>query len=278
MSRFPNLVSESTLIAHTIQYLQAVGGKASAVRIVDRVMKIRRPDPAIALLLVSDLVQLDKRLSLCDDLVELVDGRHDHIELSEAEFVVLDLETTGAKAPPSRVTEIGAFRVRNGEVTESFHSLVNPEMPIPAFIISLTGISDAMVADAPKFAEIADNVLDFIGESVIVAHNARFDMSFLNYEIGRIYEDSRLGNPSLCTVQLSRGLISEIENHKLKTVARYYSIDLKNHHRAAEDAHATAKIFVELLAELKTIGVNNLGEARRLSRKKSYAEPNAAAA
>ena len=177
MSRFPNLVSESTLIAHTIQYLQAVGGKASAVRIVDRVMKIRRPDPAIALLLVSDLVERDKRFSMCDDVVELVDGRHDHIELSEAEFVVLDLETTGAKPPPSRITEIGAYRVRNGEVTDSFHSLVNPEMPIPAFIISLTGISDAMVADAPKFAEIADNVLDFIGESVIVAHNARFDMS-----------------------------------------------------------------------------------------------------
>ena len=104
MSRFPNLVSESTLIAHTIQYLQAVGGKASAVRIVDRVMKIRRPDPAIALLLVSDLVERDKRFSMCDDVVELVDGRHDHIELSEAEFVVLDLETTGAKPPPSRIT------------------------------------------------------------------------------------------------------------------------------------------------------------------------------
>jgi len=278
MPPFPNLISESILITHTIQYLQAVGGRASAVRIVDRVMKIRKPDPSFALSLVADLVTHDRRLSICDDVVELADCSHDHIDLNEAEFVVLDLETTGAKAPPSRITEVGAYRVQGGEVTESFPSLVHPEMPIPPFIIGLTGINDSMVAGAPKFAEIADDVLKFIGESVIVAHNARFDLGFLNYEIGRVYEDCRLGNPSLCTVQLSRGLISEIENHKLKTVAKYYSIDLVNHHRAADDAHATAKILVNLLIELKTIGVSDLGAARRLSRKKRYVEPSAAAA
>ena len=278
MPRFPNLISESTLVTHTVQYLQAVGGKASATRIVDRVMKIRKPDPGFAVLLVSDLVERDRRLSICDGIVELADGSHDHIDLCEAEFVVLDLETTGAKAPPSRITEIGAYRVRGGEVMDSFHTLVNPEMPIPPFIVGLTGIDDEMVADAPKFAEIADEFLNFIGDCVLVAHNARFDLGFLNYEIGRIYEDCKLANPSLCTVQLARGLISEIENHKLKTVAHYYSIDLVNHHRAAEDAHATAKIFVNLLGELKTIGVNNLGAARRLSRKKRNVEPTAAAA
>ena len=278
MRSFPNLISDSVLISHTIQYLQAVGGKASAVRIVDRVMKIRKPDPGFAAILVSDLVERDSRLSMTDDVVELVDGRHDHIALDDADFVVIDLETTGAKAPPGRVTEIGAYRVRCGEVTGEFHTLVNPEIPIPPFIVALTGISDTMVATAPKFAEIADNLLKFIGDSIVVAHNASFDMGFLNHEIGRIYEDCKLGNPSLCTVHLSRGLISEIENHKLKTVANYYAIDLVNHHRAAEDAHATAKIFLNLLTELKTIGVNDLGAARRLARKKRHVEQNAAAA
>ena len=278
MPRLPNLISESVLVTHTIQYLQAVGGKAPATRIVDRVMKIRKPDPGFASILVSDLVERDRRLSICDGIVELADGSHDHINLCDAEFVVLDLETTGAKAPPSRITEIGAYRICGGEVTDRFHTLVNPEMPIPPFIVGLTGIDDAMVADAPKFAEIADDLLDFIGDCVLVAHNARFDLGFLNYEIGRIYEDCKLANPSLCTVQLSRGLISEIENHKLKTVAQYYSVDLVNHHRAAEDAHATAKIFVNLLDELKTIGVNDLGAARRLSRKKRNVEPTAAPA
>jgi DNA polymerase-3 subunit alpha (Gram-positive type) len=266
------------LITHTIQYLQAVGGKASAVRIVDRVMKIRKPDPAFALTLVSDLVERDMRLSINEDLVELVDGRHDHIELESADFVVLDLETTGAKTPPARITEVGAYRVRNGEVAESFHSLVNPETPIPPFIVSLTGISDAMVENAPKFVEIVDDVLRFIGDSVIVAHNARFDLAFLNYEIGRVYQDCKLANPSLCTVQLSRGLVAEVENHKLKTMANYYAVDLENHHRAAADAHATAKIFINLLTELRSIGIRDLGTARRLSRKKRNAEPTAAAA
>ena len=278
MPPFPNLISDSVLINYTIQYLQAVGGKASAVRVVDRVMKIRKPDPGFAAILVSDLVQQDARLSLMDDMVELVDGLHDHIELETADFVVLDLETTGAKAPPDRVTEIGAYRVRNGEVTEEFHSLVNPEIPIPPFIVALTGIDDTMVADAPKFAQVADRLLEFLGDSVIVAHNASFDLGFLNHEIGMIYKDCKLGNASLCTVQLSRGLVSEVENHKLKTMANYYSVDLVNHHRAAEDAHATAKIFINLLVELRAIGVNNLGSARRLGRKKKYVEPNAAAA
>src|SRR5688572_10459456 len=158
MRSFPNLISDSVLISHTIQYLQAVGGKATAVRVVDRVMKIRKPDPGFAAILVSDLVENDARLSMTDDVVELVDGLHDHIELDCAEFVVLDLETTGAKAPPGRITEIGAYRVCGGEVTGHFHTLVNPEIPIPPFIVALTGINDGMVACAPKFAEIADDL------------------------------------------------------------------------------------------------------------------------
>ncbi|MGH9946744.1 MAG: 3'-5' exonuclease [Pyrinomonadaceae bacterium] len=278
MPPFPNLVSESVLVSDAIRYLQAVGGSASAVRIVDRVMKIRRPEPSLARLLVADLVEQDSRLSIYDDLVELADNRHDHLELEHADFVVFDVETTGAKAPPCRITEIGAYRVRNGKITEEFQTLLNPGMPIPPFIIALTGIDDAMVAGAAKFEEVADELMRFIGDSVLVAHNAPFDLGFLNYEIGRVYKDYRLGNPSLCTVQLSRGMISEIENHKLKTVANYYSIDLVNHHRAGDDAHATARILVNLLKEMNTAGVTTLGSARRLKRKKPYARERTNAA
>jgi len=278
MPPFPNLVSESLLISDTIKYLQAAGGQATAVRVVDRVMKIRRPEPGLARRLVSDLAERDSRLSMNGDVVELVDNKYDHIDLHEAEFVVLDLETTGAKSPPSRIMEIGAFRVRNGEITDKFHSLLNPEMPIPEFIGALTGIRDDMVADAPKFAEIAEDLMRFIGESVLVAHNADFDLGFLNYEIGRVYKGYHLGNPSLCTVQLSRGLISEIQNHKLKTVANYYSIDLVNPHRASDDAHATAKILLNLLQEMKAIGVDSFGVARRLSKKKPYVRESTTAA
>ncbi len=271
MPPYPNLVSESLLINLTIDFLISIGGSASAVNVVDYVMKIRKPEPRLAKLLVSDLIDRDPRLAMTDDLVKLVEANHERINLGETEFVVFDLETTGAKAPPCRITEIGAYRVTNGKVAEEFHTLINPETSIPPFITSLTGISEAMVEDAPAFRDVASSFLEFIGNSVLVAHNAHFDMSFLNHEIGRVYEDYRVWNPSLCTVQLSRKLLPNIENHKLNTVANYFSIELLNHHRAGDDAKATAHIFVNLLNDLRTRGINDLGSARRFSIRKHYA-------
>lgn len=273
MQPHQNLVSESLLINTTIDFLISIGGSASAVTVVDYVMSIRNANPPLARLLVSDLVARDARLVLNGDDVALVETDHDAISLSEAGFVVFDLETTGAKTPPCRVTEIGAYRVVKGEIVEEFHSLVNPETPIPFFITILTGITDEMVRDAPKFAEVADAFLKFIGDSILVAHNAGFDMRFLNHEVGRLYEDYRVGNPSLCTVQLSRKLFPDIENHKLKTLAEHFSVALVNHHRANEDAYATARIFIKLLTELETCGVRDLGGAQALNFKKNYVRP-----
>ena len=235
MPPYPNLISDSLLVSETIQLLQAHGGSASAVKIVERVMKISAPDAELACLLVSDLIEIDPRLQLNDDTVELVEIIKRKRNLAETEFVVFDLETTGAKTPPCRITEIGAYRIKNGRITEEFQTLVNPETPIPAFISQLTGISDRMVRNAPKFREIAHDFLDFIGDAVLVAHNAHFDMRFLNHEIGRIYDNYRMANPHLCTVQLSRKLLPHIANHRLNTVAEYFSIDIGNHHRAAYD-------------------------------------------
>lgn len=259
-----NLVSDSLLINETIAMLRMFGGRATACKIVDYVMNIRKPEPAIARLLVKDLCDRDPRLRLVEDTIELVQTAFEAQRLIETDFVVFDLETTGAKAPPCRVTEVGAFRVRSGEIVEEFHTLLNPEMPIPAFITSLTGIDDEMVKDAPFFADIADRLLDFLGDSVLVAHNAPFDMRFLNHEISLVYGEYRLANPCLCTVQLSRKLLPHIENHKLKTVAEHYSISLVNHHRASDDAKATAEIFVNLLEMLTTAGVHDIGSIKRL--------------
>ncbi|HRJ89364.1 MAG: 3'-5' exoribonuclease [Blastocatellia bacterium] len=270
MAPSANLISESLLIKDTISLLESLGGRAPAVRIVDRVMKIKKPEPFIARLLVQELVERDSRLAIVGDGddVEFVGRDHGVIDLSNTSFVVFDLETTGAKAPPCRVTEIGAYRVVNGEIEGEFHTLVNPETPIPSFITSLTGISDDMVRGAPVFCDIADEFLAFIGDSVLVAHNARFDMGFLNHEIGLVYEDYCLENPSLCTVQLSRKLLPDIENHKLNTVARHYSIDLVNHHRASDDARATARIFLNLLSDLRSRGIEDLASAREFSKKR----------
>ena len=274
MHPYPNLISDSLLINATIDFLHSIGGSASAVTVVDFIMNIRRADPSLARLLVADLVDRDPRLMLNDDMVELVNDDQDAIALSGADFVVFDLETTGAKTPPCRVTEIGAYKVRGGEIVGEFHSLVNPETPIPFFITMLTGISDEMVRHAPKFSDVAHDLLTFLGDSVLVAHNAGFDMRFLNHEVSRLYEDYRVANPSLCTVQLSRKLLPDIDNHKLKTVAEYFSVELINHHRANADALATAKIFINLLNDLRSRGVDDLRSAREFSLKRKYVRPS----
>jgi DNA polymerase III epsilon subunit family exonuclease len=248
--------------------LRARGGRASAVKIVDYVMKIRKPEPSLARLLVSDLVERDPRLKLNEDHVELVNRGHETRVLADTDFVVFDLETTGSKTPPCRITEIGAYRVQGGRITAEFQTLVNPEMRIPPFISLLTGITDEMVKDAPKFADVVCDFLDFIGDAVLVAHNAPFDMRFLNYEIGRIFEEYRVGNSYLCTVQLSRKLISNIDNHKLKTLAEYYAVSLVNHHRAPADAYATAQIFVNLLDALDGGGFRDFGSVKKLGLRK----------
>jgi DNA polymerase III epsilon subunit family exonuclease len=263
MHGFSNLISDSLLINETIRLLHAFGGRATAVEIVDSVMNISRPEPQLAKLLISDLVNTDPRLSFNDEFVELNLFNDDARQLLETDFVVFDLETTGAKCPPCRVTEIGAYRIEKGKIADKFHTLVNPEMPIPIFITQLTGISDSMVRNAPKFRDIAADFLDFIGDAVLVAHNASFDIRFLNHEIGKIYDGYKMANPHLCTVHLSRKLVPHIENHKLNTVAQYFRVSLVNHHRALFDAHATARIFVELLAKLEERGVRDLASARR---------------
>ena len=146
---------------------------------------------------------------------------------------MLELETTGAKAPPCRIIEIGSYRVHNGAIVDEFVTLVNPETEVPDFIASLTGINSGMTRDAPRFHEV---LLAFLGDSILVAHNYAFDLAFLNHEIARVHEDCSIWNPTLCTVELSRTVLPDIENHKLKTLANYYSVDLVNHHRAGDDA------------------------------------------
>jgi DNA polymerase III epsilon subunit family exonuclease len=266
MPAYPNLISSSVLINDTIALLESAEGPVTAVDIVDIVLKISRPQPEFARLLVSDLIDTDPRLKITDDAtVELIPFEVDSLVLSETDFVVFDVETTGAKMPGSRITEIGAFRVSGGKIVAEYQTLINPLIPIPAFISELTGISDEMVRTAPEFHEVVDRFLDFVGDAVLVAHNARFDIGFINHEIGKVFDGYRLRNPYLCTVQLSRKLLPDIDNHRLHTVADYYSIEIINRHRAGDDAHATAKIFVHFLERFAEVGINDLRGLNRLS-------------
>lgn len=265
MPPYPNLVSDSTLVQDTIDLLTCSGGRAAASEIVDAVFKLSHIDDELAGLLVADLIRNDRRFKIIENnTVELLEDDSHLRLLKELDFVVVDVEATGAKTPPNRLIELGAFRIRGGRIADKFVTLVNPEIPIPRFVATLTGISNDMVRDAPVFADVAPKWLDFVSDSVLVAHNAPFDTSFLNHEISRVYPGHRMVNPHLCTVKLSRRAMPDLSNHRLDTIASHFSIPIASRHRAGSDALATAEIFIFLLTELEeTHGIKDLGAARR---------------
>ena len=259
-----NLVSDSPLVQDTIELLRSSGGPLTATKIADAVLCISNLDASVAVPLVGALIAGDTRLMLrADEQVELCEADNDLRLLHEMDFVVVDVETTGAKPPPSRITEIGAYRISGGRIADEFQTLINPETRIPPFITELTGITNQMVQAAPLFADVATPLLDFLGDAVLVAHNSPFDIGFLNYELGRVFPGQRLANPQLCTVRLARRVFPGLYNYKLHTVAAHFSIDIKNRHRAAGDALATAEIFLHALNLLQENGVRDLATARR---------------
>jgi DNA polymerase III epsilon subunit family exonuclease len=264
MPPYSNLVSDSTLVQDTIDLLTCSGGRAAASEIVDAVFKLSHIDDELAGLLVADLIRDDRRFKIIENnTVELQqDDSHAGL-LKDLDFVVVDVEATGAKTPPNRLIELGAYRIRGGRIVDKFLSLVNPEIPIPRFVASLTGISNDMVKNAPVFADLAPKWLDFVSDSVLVAHNAPFDTSFLNHEISRVYPGHRMVNPHLCTVRLSRRALPDLSNHRLDTIANHFSIPIISRHRAGSDALATAEIFLILLTELEeSHGIKDLAGAR----------------
>ncbi len=184
--------------------------------------------------------------------------------LQDVPFVVLDLETTGATPRDCEITEIGAVRYEAGELTGTFQTLVDPGAPIPPTVTILTGITHAMLIDAPRIGEALPALLEFIGDAVIVGHNIRFDMSFLNAAAVRLGY-GRLPNRTSDTVALARRLLAgETRNLKLATVARHLRSPVTPTHRALDDAKATAHVFFELLGRAGAFGVTHLDDLMRL--------------
>lgn len=181
-----------------------------------------------------------------DDLVESVKGDAD--TGFDGTFICFDIETTGLSAARDMITEIGAVKVENGVITDTFSTFANPEMPIPQKITQLTGITDDMVKDAPSQSEAVGAFLEFAGDNVLVAHNAPFDTSFIAKaceDMGREYNYT-----SIDTVAISRAILTDIKNCKLDTVAKFLRLGDFNHHRATDDAEMLARIFINLCQRL----------------------------
>ena len=181
-----------------------------------------------------------------DDLVESVKGDAD--TGFDGTFICFDIETTGLSAARDKITEIGAVKVENGVITDTFSTFANPAMPIPQKITQLTGITDDMVKDAPSQSEAVSAFLEFAGDNVLVAHNAPFDTSFIAKaceDMGREYNYT-----SIDTVAISRAILTDIKNCKLDTVAKFLRLGDFNHHRATDDAEMLARIFINLCQRL----------------------------
>jgi DNA polymerase-3 subunit epsilon len=273
MQRYSNLVSDSPLVQETVDLLRVGGGRVPATEVASIILNLPEVEAELAALLVADLIKEDHRLRLLDDYtVELACDDVERRLLSESDFVVVDLETTGAKMPPGRIMEIGAYRVRQGRISAEFQTLVNPETPIPPFISRLTGITEEMVARAPIFYDVVDDWLDFAGDAVLVAHNSQFDVRVLNHEIGRVFPGRRMINAQLCTVKLSRSCVPGLMNYQLSTLAEHFSVPHPNRHRAHADALATAKVFIRMLERLNEHGVQDIASARRFRFKEQMME------
>ena len=191
--------------------------------------------------------------------------------LFDVTFCVLDLETTGGSAANCEITEIGAVKYHQGDLIGSFQTLVDPGLGIPPSITLLTGITEAMVVDAPDIETALPSFLEFIGTSVIVGHNVRFDLSFLNAAAVRLGY-GRLENQWVDTAGLARRMVRpEVRNLKLQTLATHFRSPVTPNHRALEDARATAHVLHGLLERVGSLGVTNLDDLLQLPTAKGSA-------
>ena len=191
---------------------------------------------------------------LVDDLTDIA-VNEDNQTLDDA-FVVFDIETTGFSSVKDKIIEIGAVKVENGKIVSRYSTFVNPEVPIPFEITKLTSITDAMVIDAPKIETVLPEFMEYVGDAVLVAHNAGFDVGFIEENCRRLGMERKL--TSVDTVALARVLLPTLSRYKLNIVAKTLGISLENHHRAVDDAGATAEIFVKFVEMLKEREITTL--------------------
>ena len=170
-------------------------------------------------------------------------------------YVVLDIETTGLSKHHHKITEIAAVKVQNNKILKEFSTLINPEVKIPSFITSLTGINNKMVKNSPTIEEVIPKFMKFLGKNPFVAHCATFDYGFLKHNAQQ-HLSIELTNSKICTAKLSRRLVPELTSHKLSSLCEHFKIENNLAHRAISDVHATNQIFTNLLNILEKNKIN----------------------
>ncbi|MGH8012308.1 MAG: exonuclease domain-containing protein [Candidatus Binataceae bacterium] len=234
-------------------------------------------DPEIGARVIQGLLGTDPNFTLDRETGRWSLHKADYLKLplDQARYVVVDLETAATPAIPGAIIEIGAYRMEGRRITDSFQSLVRPRMPIPRFVSGLTSITNEMVNAAPPIEAVLPAFRDFLGDAVMVAHNAQFDHSYLDCEFRRLF-GLGLTNPVLCTIRLARRLLPSVKRRRLDLLAGHFGLSTEGRHRGLGDARMAAEllaIFIEMAARMglgrldRLIDYQHRGSAgRRLER------------
>ena len=259
---------EGTLVAQVAAALQS--GPLSPLVICREVLGLPTAPALVAERITVALLGADPRLHrLPDGRWGLVAAAQGSPLLEECAFAVVDVETTGMRAGGTdRITEIAVVVVQGARCELVFDSLVNPGRPIPPTVAAITRISDEMVRTAPSFADLAEDVLAALGGRVFVAHNVRFDWSFVVAELRR-HRGLVLDGPRLCTVRLARRLVREVRSCGLDNLTQHFGFDNQARHRAAGDALVTAELLRNLLLRARDEGARTLQDLTVIEQRRS---------
>ncbi|MBA4536226.1 PolC-type DNA polymerase III [Bacillus aquiflavi] len=214
-------------------------------------------------------------VNLVDDGVPIAYNEA-HRLLADDTYVVFDVETTGLSAVYDTIIELAAVKIHNGEIIDRFERFANPHHPLSATTINLTGITDEMVQNAPEVSQVLSEFRTWVDDAVLVAHNATFDMGFLNVGYKKIGFE-RAANSVIDTLELARFLYPEMKNHRLNTLAKKFNVELTQHHRAIYDAEATGYLLLRMLTDVKEKGIeyhdqlnNNMGKGNAYQRARPF--------
>jgi DNA polymerase III epsilon subunit family exonuclease len=248
-----------------VELVEEQRGPVLAEDAARRLFALRQAPVALARSLLADVVETDARLAWNGDAVALAEPLGAGLLLEDATYVVVDLETTGLRPGQSGICEIGAVRLRGFEVEAEFETLVNPGLPIDPGASAVTGLRSAQLRGAPRPAEAVRSFLAFAGDAVLVAHNARFDLAFLDRETERL-TGSRIGSPVVDTVRLARRLLAgRVAGFGLGQLAWFLDTSERPCHRALPDARATAELLLALIGLAQERGARTVADLSALA-------------
>jgi DNA polymerase III subunit epsilon len=243
-----------------VELVEERRGPVLAEEAARRLFALRSAPVALARSLLADVVETDARLAWNGDAVGLAQAPGGELLLERATYVVVDLETTGLRPGSARICEIGAVRVRCLELEAEFETLVDPGMPLGPGVAALTGLSNRQLHGAPRPAVAVHRFLAFAGDAVLVAHNARFDLAFLDRETVRL-TGSRLANPVVDTVALARRLLAgRVPRASLAQLSWFLGTSVQPCHRALPDAQATAEVLLALIGLAQERGAETVAD------------------